>query len=153
MIEKLLETSPGPARGHMGNREAGWEESVCSGESKRPRAGAFGCLLQDLNSLGHSTQFPGSARGLVCTWKQPGSTQLAPAQSLGSSPEASSRSLQIYASASRTAWGATPHLQVLQEARGASGRPAGRSQCALVNPAGPSRSLQVSALGSEWPGQ
>ena len=71
------------------------------------------------------------------------------ARSLGSSPEASGRSLQISTLGSRTAWAATPHLKVLQEARVAPGRPAGRSQCALVSPAGPVRSLLVSALGSE----
>ena len=46
-----------------------------------------------------------------------------------------------------------PHRQVLQEARGASGQPAGRSWCAPVNPAGPSGSLWVPASGSEQPGQ
>ena len=89
----------------------------------------------------------------MCTRRQTGSAQIAPAaQRLGSSPEASGRSLQISASGSRTAWAATPHLQVLQEARGALGRPTGRSQCALVSPAGHCRGLQVSALGSEQPG-
>ena len=126
---------------------------MCSGESSRTQAGAFRCLLWDLNSLGHSTQSPGSAGGLVCTQRQIGSTQLAPAAlSLGSNPEASGGSLQISASGSRTAWATTPHPQVLEEARGAPGRPSGRSQCALVSPAGPSGSLQVSASGSENPG-
>ena len=115
--------------------------------------GAFRCLLLDLNSLSHSTQSPGNAGGLVCTRRQTGSTQLAPVTwSLGSSSEASRRSLQISDSGSRTAWAAMPHLQVLQEARGVTGRPAGRSQCALLRPVGPSRSLQVSASGSEQPG-
>ena len=86
-------------------------------------------------------------------WRQSGSAQLAQVgptpQSLGSIPEASGGSLQISASGSRTTWAAKPHLQVLQEARGASGRPAGRSQGALVSPEGPCRSLQVSASGSE----
>ena len=89
----------------------------------------------------------------MCTLRQTGNTQLAPvAQSLGSSPEASGRSLQISALGSRTAWAATPHLQVLQEDRGAPERLAGRNQCVLVSPACPGRSLQVSALGSEQPG-
>ena len=113
---------------------------MCSGESSRPWARAFRCLLRDLNSLGHSTRSPGSSRGLVCTYKQTGSTQLAQvARSLGSSPE-------------DPAWATTPHLQALQEARGAPRRPAGRSQCALVSPADPCGSLQVSPLGSEEPG-
>ena len=77
----------------------------------------------------------------MCTWRQTGRTQLAlvgPApQSLGSSPEASGGSLQISALGSRTTWATTPHLQDLQEARGAPWRPAVRSQCALVSPAGP----------------
>ena len=73
-------------------REASWEESVCSGESSRPQAGTFRCLLWDLNSLGHSTWSPGTAGDPVCTR----STQLAPvARSLGSSPEASGGSPQI----------------------------------------------------------
>ena len=41
----------------------------------------------------------------------------------------------------------------LKRLAGASRRPAGRSRCAPINPAGPSRSLQVPASGSEQPGQ
>ena len=80
---------------------------------------------------------------------------LAPAaQSLGPSPEASSwspqlNSLRFRIQISLVGNTTSPHPQVLQEAKGASGRPAGRSWCALVNPAGPSWNLQVSALGSE----
>ena len=71
----------------------------------------------------------------------------------GARPQAEALSSTLSASGSRSAWAAAPHLQVLQEARGASRGPAGRSRCAPVNPAGPSGSLQVSASRSEQPGQ
>ena len=76
----------------------------------------------------------------------------APQTQSGARPQAEALSSTPSASGSRSAWAAAPHLQVLQVASWASGRPAGRSQCAPVNPAGPRRSLQVPALGSEQPG-
>ena len=93
----------------------------------------------------------------MCTQKQAGSSQLGllllpRARVPVLRPLAGLLSSTLSAFRSRSAWAATPHLQVLKEARGASGRPAGRSQCAPVNPVGPSRSLQAPALGSEQPG-
>ena len=81
--------------------------------------------------------------------------QLAPvAQSLGSSPKASGGSPQIslLPDPDQPGWQHPGRLQVLKEAGGASGRPAGRSRCAPVNPAGTSGSLRVSASGSEQHG-
>ena len=50
----------------------------------------------------------------------------------GGSPQLNSLHFRIQISL-----GGHTNLQVLQEASWASGRPAGRSQCAPVNPAGP----------------
>ena len=80
-------------------------------------------------------------------------TPSGPQTQSGARPQVEALSSTLSASGSRSAWAAAPHLQVLQEASWASGPPAGRSQCAPVNPAGPSRSLRVPALGSEQPGQ
>ena len=63
----------------------------------------------------------------------------------GAKPQAEALSSTLSTSGFRSAWAATPHLQVLQEVSWASGRPAGRSQCAPVNPGGPSGSLWVLA--------
>ena len=116
-----------------------------------PPAGAFRCLLQDLNSLGHRTRSPESSRGLVCTWKQSGNAQLTPAWSLGSSPEVSGGSSDLCFGIQNSLGCNTTSPGWARGQRGTL-RLAGRSQCDLVSPAGPSGSLQVSASGSGQPG-
>ena len=68
----------------------------------------------------------------------------------GARLQAEALSSTLSVSGSRSAWAAGPHLQVLQVASWASGRPAGRSQCAPVNPAGAFGCLlwDLNSLGS-----
>ena len=86
--------------------------------------------------------------------RQTGSAQLAPvAQSLGSNLEASGRSPQISLLPDPDQPGQQHHItRSCKRQEGLPGGQPGRSQCALVNPSGPCRSLQVPALGSERPG-
>ena len=75
-LQRHISRSCKRQEGHPGGRLGGVSVLWCV---QQALAGAFKYLLQDLNSLGQSTQSPGSATGLVCTQKQTGSAQLAPA--------------------------------------------------------------------------